>query len=178
MATDRQHGFTYVAALVMVAILGVIAAATAAVWHTERKRESEAELIFVGHQYRDAIGRYFERSPGPVKTFPRRLEDLLLDPRTPAIRRYLRTLYPDPISGRYEWGMIKGPNGEIVGIFSLSEGKPLKQGNFSRSDERLENRDKYSEWVFQYSPSRSSGFGVSPQVPAPTARFTRPANLK
>jgi type II secretory pathway pseudopilin PulG len=151
-----QSGFTYIGALVLVAIMGIMAAATAELWHTERKREREAELLFVGNQYRQAIGRYYDQGAGRVRAFPMRLEDLLQDPRTPGTRRYLRKLYPDPITDSMEWGLVKGPTGEILGVFSLSEEAPLKKSNFSRNDARLEDKQKYSEWMFVYTPGRSA----------------------
>jgi type II secretory pathway pseudopilin PulG len=159
-----QTGFTYVGVLVLVAITGIMAAATAELWHTERKREREAELLFIGNQYRQAIGRYYDLGAGQVRTFPKRLEDLLQDPRTPGTRRYLRKLYPDPITGSEEWGLVKGPSGEILGIYSLSEDEPLKKGNFSRMDARLEGKQKYSEWVFAYLPGKS--ISVVPNLPS------------
>lgn len=150
-------GITYIGVLVLVAIMGILAAATADLWHTERKREAEAELLFVGNQYRQAIGRYYDQSPnGRVKTFPRSLQDLLQDPRTPGTKRYLRKLFPDPITGSEDWGLVKGPAGEIMGVFSLSEEMPIKMANFRRADASLEDKQKYSEWVFVYTSGRSS----------------------
>jgi type II secretory pathway pseudopilin PulG len=156
MIPRRQSGFTYIGVLILVAIMGIIAAATADLWRTERKRESETELLFIGNQYRQAIGQYYDQSPGRVRTFPGRLEDLLRDPRTPGIKRHLRKLFADPVTGGEEWGLVKGPAGEIVGVFSLSEDAPLKKGNFQRIDSKLEDKQKYSEWVFIYTPNRSS----------------------
>jgi hypothetical protein len=76
------------------------------------------------------------------------LEDLLQDPRSPGIRRYLRKIYPDPMTGSAEWGLINGPNGEIYGVHSLSEQEPLKKSNFGVADRQFEGMKKYSEWVF------------------------------
>jgi type II secretory pathway pseudopilin PulG len=157
-----QSGFTYIGVLVLVAILGITAAGTADVWHTARKQEAERELLFIGSQYRQAIARYYEQSPGSVKTFPKSLKDLLRDPRTPGMKRHLRRPFPDPVTGREEWGLVKGPAGEIMGVFSLSEETPLKKANFRKADANLENKQKYAEWTFVYTPTRSPPRGTIP----------------
>jgi type II secretory pathway pseudopilin PulG len=162
----RQAGFTYVGVLILIAIMGIMAAAAGDLWRTERKRETEAELLFVGHQYRQAIGRYYDQSPGRVKTFPGRLQDLLQDPRTPGMKRHLRKLFVDPVTGSEEWGLVKGPAGEILGVFSLSEEVPLKKANFIRADAKFEEARKYAEWVFIYTPGQS----VSQPAPMPTPK--------
>ncbi|MBI5785661.1 MAG: type II secretion system protein [Rhodocyclales bacterium] len=165
----RQSGVTYVGVLVLVALMGITAAVAADVWHTSRKRDSERELLFIGNQFRQAIGHYYEQSPGPAKTFPRQLADLLRDPRTPGMKRHLRRIYPDPITGSDEWGLVKGPSGEILGVFSRSEAVPLKQANFRKADASFENKQRYSEWTFVYtarrSPTANSGQRTGRAVP-------------
>lgn len=168
-----QSGITYIGVLVLVAIMGMTAAATADLWRTERKREAEKELLFIGNQYRQAIGRYYEQSPGRGKTFPASLQDLLRDPRTPGMKRHLRKLFADPVTGRADWGLVKGPAGEIMGVFSLSEAMPLKKGNFGRADAKLENKQKYSEWAFVYTPLRPPSPVTA--TPAGNAGAGRPA---
>lgn len=153
---SRQSGITYIGILILVAIMGITAAATVELWRTGRKREREAELLFVGNQYRQAIGRYYAQSPGSGRAFPNSLQDLLQDPRVAGTKRHLRKLFPDPITGSEDWGLVKGPTGEITGVFSLSEEMPLKRGNFRRIDAKFEDKEKYSEWVFVYTPTQSS----------------------
>ncbi len=57
--------------------------------------------------------------------YPRDLKDLLHDERYPTARRYLRKLYPDPITGG-DWAIMKAPDGGIMGIHSTSTAAPLK----------------------------------------------------
>lgn len=64
------------------------------------KREKEAELLYIGRLYREAIKQYYLSSPGSVQKYPASLEDLRKDPRSLVTRRYLRRLYPDPITGK------------------------------------------------------------------------------
>ena len=106
----RQRGFTYLTALFMVAMIAGGLALAGEVWDTAAKREKEAELLFAGNQYRKAIERYF--ISGPQRQYPRALEDLLKDARRPGTERYLRRLYPDPITGK-AWALVKAPDGGI-----------------------------------------------------------------
>ena len=146
-------GFTYLTILFVVALMAGGLALVGEVWHTSRLREKEADLLFVGSQYRRAIMLYYETTPGPAKRYPRHLEDLVLDDRFPDRRRYLRRLYPDPITNSTEWGLVKAPDGGVMGVYSLSGQPVLKTGNFRVVDNNLEGGKIYSDWKFFHSPS-------------------------
>lgn len=145
----RCDGFTYLTILFVVAIMGAGLALVGGVWHTAAVREREAELLYVGNQYRRAIERYYLSGP---RQYPRALEDLLRDQRKPGIERYLRNLHPDPITGKSEWGVLKAPDGGIMGVYSLSEDKPLRSANFRARDTAFEGAARYSDWKFVFSP--------------------------
>lgn len=147
----RETGFTYFALIVLVMVMGMALAASGEVWHTAQKRENERELLFVGNQYRQALTQYYLHSPGKATRHPTSLDDLLLDPRYPDPRRYLRKLYPDPITRSPNWGLVTGPQGEIVGVHSLSDDEPVKQSGFKPADKGFEGKTKYSEWLFMES---------------------------
>src|SRR5262245_31243619 len=115
---SRQRGFTYLAALLLVAVGGASLAAFAAAWSDLRQREKVAELRWVGGQFRQAIGLYYERSPGGVKRFPEKLEDLLEDKRFLTTQRYLRRLYPDPLTGKSDWELVLDSGSGISGVRS------------------------------------------------------------
>jgi type II secretory pathway pseudopilin PulG len=149
MVTRRARGFTYLGALFVIAILAGGLALIGELWHTSAAREKEAELLFVGHEYRQAIGRYY--LSGPQRQYPRALEDLLRDPRRPGAERYLRKLYPDPVTGRSEWGLVKAPDGGIQGVYSLSQERPFKVTGFKLRDRELEGAASYTDWKFVYS---------------------------
>ncbi|MGZ5780982.1 MAG: type II secretion system protein, partial [Burkholderiaceae bacterium] len=104
MRTQRDAGFTYLAVLFLVAIFGILLAATGMIWSTAQKREKERDLLFVGHQFRKAIGEYYERTPGTVKRYPNSFNDLLKDNRQLSTVRYLRRIYKDPLTTQSEWG--------------------------------------------------------------------------
>lgn len=150
-------GFTYLGLLAVVAIMGVLLVTAGEVWHMAQRREKEQELLFIGNQFRQAIDGYYEHTPGQGQRYPARLEDLLKDPRHPSTQRYLRRVYRDPVSGSEKWGLVKGPDGEIYGVHSLSEEEPIKKGNFSLADRNFEGRTKYADWVFMHTPGQQSG---------------------
>lgn len=170
----RAAGFTYLTVLFVVAIMGAGLALTGEVWHTAAMRDREAELLFAGNQYRKAIERYYLSGPGQ---YPRTLGDLLQDPRKPVTERYLRRLYPDPLTGSDEWGIIKAPDGGVMGVHSLAVGKPLKSANFRVRDKALERAASYADWKFvclpaaQPAPKPQPGGKPTPAAPTPsTAR--------
>lgn len=158
-------GFTYLTTLIFLAMMAASATVVSAFWHTVQQREKEQELLFVGDEIRRAIMQYNAAAPG----FPRRLDDLLKDPRFPGVRRYLRRIYPDPITGRAEWGLLKSTGEVIIGVHSLSEAEPLKKKGFAAVDRGFEGRKKYSEWIFAagalsgtVTPAGTDGQGFDP----------------
>src|SRR3990172_7233078 len=120
----NQSGFTYLGLLFVVAMAGVALAATGMLWSTQRQREREQELLFVGNQIRQAIGSYYERSPGLVKRYPAKLDDLLKDNRFINVQRHLRQHYVDPLTDSQEWGLVTAPEGGVMGVYSLATGTP------------------------------------------------------
>lgn len=152
MARHSCAGFTYIGVLLAVALMGAMLAAVATIWHQVQQRENEQQLLFIGAQFRQAIAAYYENSPGPVKQFPKRLEDLLEDTRVPYTVRYLRKIFHDPLTGSTEWGLVKDAEGGIVGVHSRSDAVPLKQANFGGKFAQFEGRKRYSDWQFVYAP--------------------------
>lgn len=149
----QMGGFTFLGLLVIIAIMGVALLGVGEVWHSARQREKEQELLFVGDQFRQAIKSYYAHTPvaNKVQPYPVNLEDLLKDPRYPSTQRYLRKIYLDPITGSDKWGLQKKGNG-IIGVYSMSEETPIKQGNFRKADQEFEGKTKYAEWLFMYVP--------------------------
>jgi type II secretory pathway pseudopilin PulG len=148
----RAHGFTYIGLLIVVALLTLGLAAIGQVWSTAAKRERERELLFVGDQFRRAIGSYFETSPGAAKQYPSKLEDLLEDQRFPMVKRHLRKIYLDPMTGSREWGLVTQGD-RITGVYSRSEDRPLKTGNFDSADRAFADSNAYLDWHFVYTPA-------------------------
>lgn len=150
--SSSQKGFAYVVILIAIVVMGVMLAAIGEIWHTAQQREKERELLFIGNQFRQAIALYYERTTGAVKQYPKALEDLLADKRFANPPAYLRKIFYDPMTRTREWGLVRSPDGRIMGVHSLSEEQPVKVWGFAMSDESLEGKDKYSEWTFVYKP--------------------------
>lgn len=141
-------GYTYVIVLLWVALVGIGLAVTGQVWHTTAQREREEELLFIGEEFRRALTSYYETSPG-VKRFPPSLAVLVRDERQGIVRRHLRRVYADPMTGQAEWGLVRQPDGGIVAVHSLAKGKPLRSGNFTGAQEAFSGKQRYSDWVFR-----------------------------
>jgi type II secretory pathway pseudopilin PulG len=141
------------ALLLTLALGGIALMATVDVWSLARQRLQEEELLFVGDQYRRAIQRYYFSAPqGTGRALPASLEDLLEDNRFPVPVRHLRRLYPDPITGSTEWGVLR--LGErVAGVYSLSETAPVKRAGFAPGYEQFGDQAAYRDWVFAVSPS-------------------------
>jgi type II secretory pathway pseudopilin PulG len=139
-------------------------------WETSARREKETELLFIGNQYRRAIGLFYEATPGGVKRYPRTLDDLVKDPRQPSTQRYLRRLFPDPITGK-EWTAIRGADGGVQGVSSPSAEIPLKIAGFRVRDASFEGAQKYSDWKFIHTAAATA----APSAAKPAADGTKPA---
>jgi type II secretory pathway pseudopilin PulG len=162
----RQQGFSYLGLLFLIALMGATLALTGVVWHAAQKREKERQLLFVGNQFRQAIAAYYNRSLGSVKLYPKELKDLLKDPRQLVPTRYLRRVYPDPVTGKAEWGLVKTRDDRIMGVYSLSEDETVKRSNFREADKEFEGKTSYAEWRFTYIPPQVASQPVTPPVTA------------
>jgi len=158
---DRK-GFTYLAAIFMVMIIGIMLGLTGQSWSTIMKREREKELLFRGSQIKEAIENWY--NPGYTVQGVKRqstiplmdLKDLLQDtsltkikylPQSYAVELDDRNpkcapdcakikIYQDPMTGK-EWRIIKGtpPTTGSTGDFIVNPGAPGIIGVASRSDE-------------------------------------------
>lgn len=152
----KEKGFTYVWIMFAVAVLGVTVAAAGQAWRIEARREKEKELMFVGDQFAQAIGSYYENSPG-MKRYPDSLEKLLLDKRFPTVRRHLRKMFTDPTTGNSEWGLVRQQSVGIIGVHSLSTRRPLKRANFPERYATFVDAEDYRDWKFIYLPGDTGG---------------------
>ena len=156
-------GYTYLLLLFGVAAMGLAAATAAESWSTLARRERERELLFAGNQYREALRRYYEAIPDAVQRHPARLEDLLQDTRFAGMRRHLRRLYPDPMTGQADWVLLR--RGEyIVGVHSRATGKPIKQSGFEKSNEEFAGAASYADWKFIAAPGAMGAMGAPPST--------------
>lgn len=147
----RQRGVTYFWALLMVLFITLGLGKLLESVKITNKRTSEAELLYTGNLYRDAIRQYSQSTPVGAKRYPEKLDDLLRDPRYPVIRRYLRRLYPDPVTGN-AFLPISAPDGGVMGVRSASTRKPVKVAGFQADQTTFAAARSYQQWEFSYAP--------------------------
>lgn len=167
---SSQAGFTYLMMLAAVVVIGLVAGTATTVTSRIVQADREAELLFRGIAYQNAIKSYFEAGvkAGRPAQYPRSLEDLVQDPRF-AAKRHIRRLYPDPFGGeKGEWQLIPAADGGIAGVKSNGAQQPLKKANFPLGLERLQNATAHSDWTFQFVPtSVGRSQGAIPITPSP-----------
>lgn len=184
-------GYTYIAVLVMVIVMGILAERGAMVWKTVMQREKETELLSRGTQVRDAMRRWYKVKvvPGKEATEPvdpkappppnlPDLKALLINPTSPGGKpRLLRpSALVDPMNpdDDGEWEVIRR-EGKIVGVHSKSEKAPLKQGRFPYDlhPADFEQKSKYSDWHFIYDrvPPPEDAAVNDPNKPVPAGKM-------
>lgn len=126
-----QNGFAYMALLVVISASLLTLSAALPDKYQQAKREKEAQLLFIGQQYSNAIRLFYENPNVSIKRYPETLDELLEDNRTPKVMHHLRQMYSDPMTGSLNWGLVKNAEEQVMGVYSLSKGQPLKT-DFSR----------------------------------------------
>ena len=144
-----QAGFTYIGVLVLVVLIGLMLSIAGQVARSTAQRERETELLFIGHQYREAIGRFVRGT----HRYPMTLEELVqFEGAGPAPDHYLRRLYPDPMTRQTDWTLIPAPGVGFMGVASSSKQIPLKQAGFDDVDVDFDKAETYADWLFVYNP--------------------------
>ncbi|MES2126018.1 MAG: type II secretion system protein [Pseudomonadota bacterium] len=172
----RQGGFTYLGLIILVAILGLVGAATLKVGSLLARVQAEEELLDFGAAVSDALKSYAAATPPGQPQQPASLQDLLRDPRFPGTRRHLRKLLPDPISGSMDWGILylKDQTG-VIGIYSKSALAPFKVANFDPRFQGFDNQLHLSDWKFTFSGQTAPAAPVPPKTVPDTAPVQAPA---
>jgi type II secretory pathway pseudopilin PulG len=152
MRIRYASGFTYIGLLLVIAFMGLGMGMATELWQTVAQREKEKELLFIGHEFRQALNNYRDSDNGDG-TLPAKLEDLLRDTRAEdEVKRYLRKIYVDPMTGAANWGLILDEDGGIQGIYSQSTAVPIKNMGFSKDDVLFLNKQSYTDWKFILMP--------------------------
>jgi type II secretory pathway pseudopilin PulG len=189
---SSRAGFTYIGALVMVVIMGIMLSQAALYWSTRMQQDREDELLYKGALIQEAMRKWygFKRpapagtpaapatpTPKPVRGSLPDLEALVVDPNSASKEHLIRPSVlkvRDPVTNKEsEWVLWKNPaTGRNEGVFLKSESKPLKQANFpyDLEPQDFEGQAKYSEWKFIFDhyakPEAKGGLkglkGVSP----------------
>src|ERR1700738_1878116 len=122
-------GIVLLALLLTLVLMSLVLLGVAELWSTARQREKEADLLFIGEQYRRAIERYYHAVPGAGNVLPPSIDDLLNDYRFPVPLHHLRRAYADPMTGD-PFELLR--NGDrIYGIVSTSTHATQKRSGFA-----------------------------------------------
>jgi type II secretory pathway pseudopilin PulG len=147
----REGGFTYLGLIILVTVIGLVGAATLKVDALLRRAAAEEELLDIGAAFGEALRTYAEATPKGQPAQPPSLQELLKDPRFPGVRRHLRKIFVDPLTGKAEWGIVWANPGDrrgVLAVYSLSKAKPLKVANFDKRFSGFENKQHVSDWKF------------------------------
>ena len=178
---SSSAGYTLVVLVMAIAVMSIMVMVALQTVEFQMQREREAELIFRGEQYVEAIRLYKQK----YGRHPMRMKEIW-----EANPKVVRRKWTDPITGSENWGLVflgqegrqvgrpgGGPRGRkptptptpvfsrqregggekvgpIIGVHSLSEKQSIKI---------YEGRNKYSEWKFvlkeqeQQRPARGEG---------------------
>ncbi|MBN3759417.1 type II secretion system GspH family protein [Burkholderia sp. Ac-20365] len=147
----RQKGVTYFWVLLLLALISLGLGKLLEDVRMSTQREREHELLYVGGLYRRAIQQYWQSTPLDGRRYPERLNDLLRDPRYPVTRRYLRQLYPDPVTGKPLVPILSAEGG-IMGVRSASSNTPVKVSGFGEESAAFAKSRSYDQWEFVYAP--------------------------
>lgn len=142
------HGFAYLFVLLALVLVGLAASATVSLGAAASRREAERHLLSIGTEFELALESYADATPANQLREPLSLDELLRDSRTPGLRRHLRAIRPDPLTGSSEWGLRRGHAGEILGIHSLAPHEPIQRQGFGEGRGHFEYARRYSDWVF------------------------------
>jgi type II secretory pathway pseudopilin PulG len=145
---NRQQGAVLLVVLLFVLLTTLGVSSMVEMHQTQTRREKEEQLLFVGDQYRRAIASYYGITPpGGARSLPKSIEDLLSDQRFPTPMQHLRQAYPDPMTGRVDWALIR-QGGGIAGVRSQSAQEPVKRSGFPDMYKRFEAGTSYADWAF------------------------------
>lgn len=175
----REAGFTYLGVIVLVTIIGLVGAAALKVDALLRRAAAEEELLETGAAFSAALQSYAAATPTGQPQQPRTLQDLLKDPRFPGVRRHLRKIFVDPMTGTTEWGVLyQGDHVGVLAVYSRSAARPLKLANFDTRFVGFENKEHISDWKFTangQAVSQVAKPAVAPRVPDLPAQPAAPA---
>jgi type II secretory pathway pseudopilin PulG len=178
-----SRGFTYLSLVILVAIIALVAATSLKLGSVLQRSRAETELLEIGAAFSDALKSYADATPQGQPTQPPSLKELLKDPRFPGTRRHLRKLFVDPVTGKPEWGIVYlGDKVGVLAVYSLSDAKPVKVGNFPARYSGFDGKSHISEWKFTMAsdlPGAATMTGTQPQIaPAvPALQQNMPAPL-
>lgn len=177
-AARSGAGFAYIGLIILLAILALVGAASVKLGSLLQRRSAELALLEIGAQFSDALQSYAAATPPGQPRQPPALADLLNDPRFPVPRHHLRQIYPDPITGSTDWGIVFQANGAgVIALYSQSTLQPLKQANFAARFQNLTAQSSYQSWQFSLAQGRSGSMAAATALPLSARSLTSPMSL-
>jgi len=198
----NRKGITFLTAIFMVMLIGVITALTGKSWTAIMKREREKELLFRGSQIKEAIENWNNPnySANGVKRTSRLplmdLKDLLQDNNSLAKLKYLPQhygaklddknrkcapdcpklkIYEDPITGK-EWTIIRG---NLTGTGNQSVAVPVAAGTQGAGIIGVASKSDEEPFKTEFKDTALENMGIPAPGAIPTAPGTPPTvNLK
>lgn len=80
------------------------------------------------------------------------------------LKRHLRKVYMDPMTGKSNWGLVVQGD-RILGVHSQSLDQPLKSANFDAADASFAAGNSYADWLFVYAPLDGQSAPATPVAP-------------
>lgn len=164
---SNQNGFSYIFALTVVMIMGVMLGMAGQSWQALKQRELEEELIYRGDQVAEVV---YQRSlcmglQPPQNLWPIAdsangtvLDDLVIgrEERCPSkggmMKKYRlrKSSTIDPMTGK-QWKIVTYPGDatRFAGVASTSEKEPFRKSFKNIYDTALlDDKKQYSDWTF------------------------------
>jgi type II secretory pathway pseudopilin PulG len=98
-----ESGYILLGIVIGLVVLGIFMVAAVPLWQKATQREKEAELIWRGYQYMQAIELYQKKYPG---AYPPSV-DVLVE------QKFLRKAYTDPMSEKGDWQILRQLSPEL-----------------------------------------------------------------
>lgn len=160
---SKRRAYNLVVLSISVMLLNIWVASVLPLWSHQIKRDKEAELIFRGLQYAEAIRLFQLRN----NRLPTKLEELIkVEPRS------IRKLWENPMREDGRWGLI--PMGVNVG----GPGQPVQPAGDPNSPQQLNPNSGLDEDPFAAEGDKEDGAKPGVILSAdPNDTFAAPSNV-
>lgn len=168
---SRCDGFTYISLIIVVAVIALLTSSTLKLGAVLQRSKAEQELLNIGAAFSDALRSYADATPPGQPSQPPSLKELLKDQRSSGMRRHLRKIFVDPLTGTEQWGLVYvGDKVGVLAVYSLSKTRPVKIGNFPPRFSGFESKNNISDWKF-FASTDNKGTPHSVQIPSSSTLF-------
>lgn len=148
-ARPPQRGYAVVLMLMLVAAFGLALAAVGETSALASARRREATLLQAGQEVIAAIRSYHSVHG----RYPAGWNVLLEDRVSGLLKRHLRRIPRDPMSGQTDWVQIQNAAGEFIGVRSRSVAPPIQSTPILIGTLSLPPVESYDQWHFIYTPA-------------------------